>query len=360
MHYRLTLPVDLKRFLQGATQRADQAVAQVNQLRQIVVCRFISYSHVCLIDLCQGKLRQELQAAQTARAADAERATAERQAAVDKIKEELQTSTQSTEPTEDIVKRHAAELRALEERLSKQHQDELKRAVESAREAAPKADGESNQQAIDAAVAARVAELKAQQEEELTAAVERGRMESATKSKLKDAQLVRTQGRLKELEAQLEEAKKAGFTPSQPAAAGSTSSAKPKPSEAPATAAQKPGPSKLAPAASSGPVHPAGSAALPAKPGAPGGGAIRTRGAPRGRGGAPAGISIRGAAPAAANASTQPATTNAQTGNAAAAAKRTREEGEGTEDGSLAKRLKPEGASKPPVRLQRDRVAPPS
>ena len=35
-------------------------------------------------------------------------------------------------------------------------------------------------------------------------------METAAKSKLKDSQLVRAQNKLKELEAQLEEAKKAG------------------------------------------------------------------------------------------------------------------------------------------------------
>ncbi|KAI0338862.1 hypothetical protein BDW22DRAFT_1362157 [Trametopsis cervina] len=334
--------------LKEALQRADQLAAEVKALRESV-----------------AKLQQQLQATQQARSADAERAKTELQNALNKLREELSAS--AAQPAD--AAKAAEELRMLEERLTKQHQEELKKALESvAATAAATTNGVVDQKAIDDALAAKEAELKVKHEEELAAAVERGRMESAAKGKLKDGQLVRVQAKLKDLEAQLEEARKAGFAP---AAGPSTAGPKAGPSTTPATGPAKPGPSRPAvppSAAAARPTptapaaaKPAGAATLPARPGQAAATAGRGRGVPvRGRGG----INIRGAAPGGAAASpttpTAPADASGGISIAGAAAKRTREEGEGADgDNSLAKRLKPEGAAKP-VRLNRDRVTPSS
>jgi hypothetical protein len=93
----------------------------------------------------------------------------------------------------DASTSNAAELKALETKLTAEHQSQMQTAIEAARVEALK-----NPLSIP--------EVKA----ELESAVERGRQEAGMKLKLKDATLVKTQARLKALEAQLEAA---GLTP---------------------------------------------------------------------------------------------------------------------------------------------------
>lgn len=249
--------------------------------------------------------------------------------------------------------RHVEELRAVEERLKKQHEEELKRAVEDAK--AGVAANPDQQAVIEAAVSARLRELQEKHEQEVVAAIERGRLEAGAKMKLKDAQLVRAQTRVKELEA-LQLQLKSGA----PAQSPATAAAQPTASPSTSNAAAKP----VAPAGGSQKSTASRPSGLPQKPGAAPAGATRGRGgAPRGgaRGGA-AGLSIRGAAPnAAASAESSQATASPTDGVSimGAASKRPREDGgEASGDDSLAKRLKPEGATKP-VQLRRDRVPPP-
>jgi nucleoprotein TPR len=305
-----------------------------------------------------------VKAAEATRTADTERMKAEHAEALDKLRTELQSSV-SVKP-EEAATHSAEELQQLEERLKKQHEEELKKAVEAATAAASvKVESPVDRKAIEeAAAAAKEAELKVKHEEELAAAVERGRMEASAKTKIKDGQLVRAQTKVKELEALLQEARKAGFVPPQPAAGPSTAPAsspatvKPTTVATPTAPAAKPGPSKptapagapTAPRPAPAAARPPGAAALPARPGQPQAAqaAGRGRGVPvRGRGG----ISIRGAAPASAVASptASPSTTEpAGISIAGAAAKRTREEGDaGDGENTLAKRLKPEAAAKP-------------
>ena len=101
-------------------------------------------------------------------------------------------------------------MRALEERLTKKHQEELQKAVDAAKAAATNGvpvppDAKA---AVDAAVAARETELKTEYEQKIASAMESGRMEGTTKLKLKDAMVVRLQNRLKDVEGQIEELKK--------------------------------------------------------------------------------------------------------------------------------------------------------
>lgn len=279
---------------------------------------------------------------QKARAADSERASAQQEAAVtaatDKLKGELQVSGSSA-VSDDVAKAHANELRDLRERLVAEHQKQLKAAVEAVKKDQPTNGvpvSEADQQAlIAAAIVAHDKELEPRRQAELQEAMENGRKEADVKGRLKDAQLLRTQNKLKEKEALILNWQNAGLvpkdeklaTPAKPAVNASSSAA-------PAT-----------PANTSLPIRP--TAAATANPqvtpqagrGARGG----ARGAPRGP---TRGLNIRGAAPGRGGA---PATTAAGSGMsiAGAAAKRAREEGDGAADDSLAKRLKPEGTSKP-------------
>ncbi len=323
-----------------------------------------------------------------ARQADASRAVSQQEAAVsaavEKAKAELQISV-----APDTAK-HAEELRALEENLQKKHEAELQKAIASP-SAATQPSGEASQEAIAAAVASRERELQTIKEKEVLEAVERGRMEQIARGKLKDQQLVRAQNRVKELEAQIQECKRQGFIPATPTAAHPPPNATAGPSTTTASTGATTAPRGGIHGAARGAARPvsgrtavgpgATTSALPQKPGTahphPQGAAGRGRGgAPRGGAIRPvpaqaAGLTIRGAAPAA-TATTGPttgATTGAGVSIIGAANKRSREEGE--VDDSLAKRLKPAdggaassspsagaatgGASKP-VQLKRDRV----
>jgi len=241
----------------------------------------------------------------------------------------------------------------------------LKAAVEAARTAAEKdkpAAATISEADLQAAIAAAIEkhekQLQIRHTEDIASAVERGRMEQAAKGKLKDSQLVKAQKKVKELEIQILEWRKAGILPeplsapppATPVAAG-PSTANPSPTT----------PTAPPPSANNGS---AGNTSLPRKPSlvpptGPAEAAGRTvRGAVRGVRGQRGGLSIRGAAPgrggAPAAPSTAPTVPNTSGGVqiVGAAAKRSREEGE-TPDDSLVKRLKPaEGGSKP-VALRR-------
>lgn len=292
--------------------------------------------------------------------ADAEKQAAAVSEAVEKAKAEMTTDTGVQE---DISKRHAEELQALEQKLKAQHESELKARVDAALKSRPgPAVNSADQQAVvDAALADFEKKLQQRHIEEIASAVERGRMEQGAKAKLKDSQLVKAQKRVKDLEAQIHEWQAAGIvlpptpaasTPAGAAPAQAPVSAKPAPSapqpQAPTATAAGPSQPKPNPAASA--VAAASAANLPRRPPAntpgtqttlqPGrGGAIRGVG----RGGFPQ----RGGAPL-----RQPPVRTAPTAPPATqgvsiigAAKRPREESPATTEDSLAKRLKPAQSS---------------
>ncbi|KAF4577004.1 hypothetical protein EYR36_004990 [Pleurotus pulmonarius] len=335
------------------------------------------------------KFQARIQEMAKARAAESERTQTQQAAAVaaavEKAKAEMQASESgSSQPSEELAKQHSAELKALEERLVSKHQEELKAALAAA-EAAKKeitADASTNEAATKDAIAAAISEhdkeLQAKHAEEITQAVERGRLELAAKSKLKDAQLIKAQKRVKDLEAQILSWKQAGVLPDAPPTTPVAATAAPP--ATPAATTQKPATSvqaKTAPPPSTtstaSPVASTSTApaqnALPRKPvaggvAAPGAGrgrALQTAvSAVRGRGGAPARGRGAGNGPA-----RPPPAAAAATAAAAkeqisiqGAGKRTREEGEVSSDDSLAKRLKPADGTPParatpPVQIRR-------
>ncbi|GJE88476.1 hypothetical protein PsYK624_045590 [Phanerochaete sordida] len=314
----------------AASERAEQLQAEINGLKSSI-----------------DDLNKQLQEARAARVAEQKKAAAIIKQAVENAlarqKAELQGQGQA-----ELAARHAEEIRALEERLKKEHEEELKRAVDEAKSAI--AANPDQEAAIEAAVSIRMRQLQEKHEQEVAAAVERGRMEAGAKMKLKDAQLVRVQQKLKELEALQLKSQQATQSPVTETTQPPQTAAAP-----PAAAAAKPAAAAAGAPKAAGP-RPSG---LPQKPGATAGATRGRGGAPRGgaRGGAAGGLSIRGAAPAA---STDAAASSADgVSIMGAASKRPREDGgEGAGEDSLAKRLKPEGAAKP-VQLRRDRVPPP-
>ena len=316
----------------------------------------------------QEKFQAKIQDLSKARATDSERAAVQQKAAVDaaveKLRGELQTAPSST-ASDEIVARHAQELRALESKLTAKFQVEMKAAVDAATsaaraEAAPSLGGDQ-QVVIQQAIAAHEQKLKEQHEAEIAAAVERGRMEASAKGKIKDQQLVRAQNKLKELEAQILTWKQTGViketTP--------TANAKPAIASVPAA------PTPAAPTSTSANTA-TGPKTLPRKPTLNTAQTALPAGAGRGRGavlrgaarGAAQSLAIRGTAAgrgAPAQASTGTAAEGSGVSIMGAASKRAREEGEASSgEDSLAKRLKPADGSGKPVTLRRDRVPPPS
>ncbi|KAH0586397.1 Nucleoprotein TPR [Termitomyces sp. J132] len=282
--------------------------------------------------------------------------------------------------SEEAVKRHAEELRALEMKLRASHQKELAAAREAAAtEALLKAkSSEDNKTEITSAVSAAIAEHEktwtAKQAGEIEAAIERGRMEQVAKGKLKDAQLVRAQKKVKDLEAQILEWRTAGLVPEAVPATPTTTTAPSNSALAASTSTVPATPTIIAPT-STGSSASAATAAkttatpLPRKPSlgppptgpaARGGAMVRgTRVPPRG--GMGRGAAQRPAAPAAAAAAA--AASAGGVSIIGAATKRPREPETPASDDSLAKRLKPaEGTaiSKPPVTIRRPAPGPPS
>jgi nucleoprotein TPR len=320
--------------------------------------------------------------------AEAERVAAQQATAVSEALEKLKSemgSSPSVEEKEALAKKHADELAALRKKLVEQHEKDLKGAVDAAvetakGEASAVAAGFDKQVVIDAAIAEYDAKIKAQHEAEIEAAVERGRREQLTKGKLKDAQLAKAQKRVKDFEAQILEWKNTGVLPQDATVASTpTASVAPPPSTPTATTAPVPSapsapsvpsaPAAAHPVASTSTAPPSQTGALPRKPSmqanapaqaARGGGPLRGRGGPLGRGAATRVPPMRATpaqqAAAAAASSNAPATAPAPAGMSimGAAAKRPREEGAASVDDSLAKRLKPsEGTGKGPVQLRR-------
>ncbi len=232
------------------------------------------------------------------------------------------------------------------------------------------ASAEAQKAAIDAAIAEFKRDVEARHAEEIASAVDRGRMEQATKGKLKDSQLVRAQKRVKDLEAQIAEWQASGAIPTTSpavvppvavAAAATQAVAKPAATNTVATpnagsaAGAAPGPSQVKP-------NPA-AAATAAIAAAPNGGNLPRRplgagvvagGVPLGRGGGPVGrgrggppgVGRGGAVQRTAPVRQQPAAPAgaAPAGGVSimgAAGKRPHEDAAGAADGSLAKRLKP-------------------
>jgi nucleoprotein TPR len=302
---------------------------------------------------------------QKGRAADAERATAQQQAAVTAAIEKFKSETGTDVSVPSTNEHHLEELRALENRLTTKYKQELEAVAAAHKDVQSTTTSVDHQAAVEAAVAAAIAEHEkeahARLEHEISQAVERGRHEQATRGKLKDQALIRTQTKLKELEAQLLEYRKGGLIPE-------TSS-----KVVPATSTSTPGPSTTKTATST-PTTPV-TASIPRKPSvtdvvpsadaeasptvstspamtAP---AMRGRGIGRGRG-----MAIRGTAATSGGVSLGAPANAGGVSILGAAAKRIRDEG--ASDDSLAKRLKPveSGSASKPVTLRRDRVPPPS
>jgi nucleoprotein TPR len=313
-------------------------------------------------------------------------------AAVEKATSAASVSSTATatagEPSANVIARHAEELRALEQRLHKEHEAALKKAVEDAAQGVDSA--ATLEKVLQERLAEKTAELKKAHEEELAKATENGLKEGSLKMKMKDAQLIKVQTKIRQFEAKIQEWVKDGKLPgdalSTVSVAPATSSITPAAplASAPATSASaapapKSAPTPPAPTSASSSAPVPTSAPLPAAPvtrataaargGAPGGmprkpapataatpaGAGRGRGRGAARGG---GVSTRGAAP---NAAAAAAAAAGPAGNGVsimgAAAKRPREDGEAASD-SLAKRLKPAetGAQGKPVQLNRNRT----
>ena len=165
----------------------------------------------------QEKFQTKIQDLQKNRAADAERAVVQQEAAVAAAIEKVRAELSSSASGDDASNRHAEELRALEERLATKHKQDLKAALETTHHAPPATGSEvDHQAAIATAIAEHDKIVQARHEQEISLAVDRGRMEQAAKGKLKDQALVRTQNKLKELEAQVLEWRKAGIIPEIP------------------------------------------------------------------------------------------------------------------------------------------------
>ncbi|KAI0647815.1 hypothetical protein C8Q79DRAFT_924901 [Trametes meyenii] len=313
------------------------------------------------IRLASEKFQSRIQDLSKARIADSERAAEEQRKAVAEAVEKLRIElTSSPAASDEIIRKHAEELRALEEQLVKKHQDELKAAVDAAAKAALPLD---TQAAVDAAVAACKKELDEKQVKDIADAVERGRKEAAARNKLKDQQMIKLQAKVKDMEAKIA-ALEGNPIPLAPTSS-SASIAPAAPTITPALSATPSAEGSSAPSTSAtsmtaAPPHGPGKAGLPARPPAARPVAARGRGAPLTRG-----LSIRGAAPGGAGrGNAAVAAVNAAVADngatAAGAAKRARD-GDAAGDDAAAKRQKQgEGGGKAPVQLRRDRVPPPS
>ncbi|KAF9651639.1 hypothetical protein BDM02DRAFT_3184386 [Thelephora ganbajun] len=241
---------------------------------------------------------------------------------------------------EEVEKKHAEGLKALEERLRAEHKRELEAA---AMKVVPGETTEKSKETnVEAAIAAAKAEWETAHEEEIKKAIERGRVEQQTKGRLKDAQLMRTQAKVKELEAKVLELQGSS-------AASTSNSTTTVPAQKPAPTlppTQKPAPTQIPGQKSTPAVNKPQQAAaqnrLPNRPTPPirGGGPGRALNVLGGRGGG----------------QTTAASTPQSTGGVSimGAAKRPREDGEGetqTADNSLVKRLKPaESKPTPPIK----------
>ncbi|KAF8265894.1 hypothetical protein EI94DRAFT_1854558 [Lactarius quietus] len=132
-----------------------------------------------------------------AKVARAERGLRMSYAAVDKTTSELRSA--SSTASEELIKQHAEELRAHEERLVQKHCEELERQSEPPRSSAEDQKAAIDDVAVAAALAAKKAEQRTKHQTDIEKAVESGRLEGTI--------LVLAQNEVKELE--LEEWRKA-------------------------------------------------------------------------------------------------------------------------------------------------------
>jgi nucleoprotein TPR len=295
----------------------------------------------CLLNLLlQSGYRKQVQELEADKKSSANKQQAAIDTAVAAAKSENPPA--AVPANEEAEKKHAEELKALEERLLAKHKKELEAA------AANPVPGETVEKGketdIETAVATAKAEWEKAHEEEIEKAIERGRVEQQTKGRLKDAQLMRTQAKVKELEAKILELQGSGAVPT-PKTAATAAAHKPVPAQPPS---QKPAPAqppsqKFTPAVNK-PQPVAAQNRLPNRPTPPtrGGGPGRVLNAALGgRGGAP---------------TTAAPTPQGTSGGVSimGAAKRPREDVESETqitDNSLAKRLKPaENKPTPPIK----------
>ncbi|KAJ3986856.1 hypothetical protein F5890DRAFT_925081 [Lentinula detonsa] len=248
----------------------------------------------------------------------------------------------------DSVAKHRAELKALEERLTAKHREELEN----------KGTGSNVdvQAAIAAAIVTHDKEREAKIAEEISAAVERGRMETASKMKLKDSQVFRVQAKLKEYEAQIQTWKQEGILPKDAKVSPLPNKAPPPPS--PSMLSNLSGPAASSTAGTPAPVRKASVSSVANMVPSSSSHDVPTHpGAGRGRGGPSAVVrgafrgAARGAAPGAGAGRGAKAPSQPLSGGITiqGAAKRPAPESAG--DDALAKRLKP--ATGNPVTLRR-------
>jgi len=312
----------------------------------------------------QEKFQVRIQDLMKTNIADAEKHAQAIAEAVDKVKTEMAAAPNPTAAGE-LAKRHAGELKALEEKLATEHRTTLKTALDEALKSRPDASQDDQKGAIEAAVAGVEARAQARLQEEIASAVERGRMEQAAKNKLKDSQLVKAQKRVKELEAQIHEWQAAGIklpqpstspvTPTTTMSAGPVASTQqPQASKAtqlsgnqtaatPTSAGTQPKLAVATNAAGSTSAAPS----LPRKPPLGPSALSTTRGGASLRGAGRGGMIGRGGAPLR-QPPVKPAATAATSGGVSiigAASKRPREDSSTSSDDSLAKRLKPADTS---------------
>ncbi|KAI0667763.1 hypothetical protein C8Q78DRAFT_1052496 [Trametes maxima] len=312
------------------------------------------------IRLASEKFQSRVQDLSKARITDSERAAEEQRKAVAEAVEKLRIElTSSPAASDEIIRRHAEELRTLEERLVKMHQDELKAAVDAAAKAVLPSDTRA---AVDAAVAACKKELDEKQAKEIADAVERGRKEAVARNKLKDQQMIKLQAKVKDMEAKIAALEGNPIPLAPTSSSASIAPAAPTPTPAASAAPSAEGssaPSTSAPSTTAAPAPGPGKAGLPARPPAARPAAARGRGAPIARG-----LNIRGAAPGGAGrGNVAVAAVNAAVaGNgpsAAGAAKRARDGDAAPDDAATKRQKQGEGGGKAPVQLRRDRVPPP-
>ncbi len=267
-------------------------------------------------------------------------------------------STSDSASLEELSKRHAEELKALEAKLKSEHGAAVQEALQFRPAPSPNAD---QQAIIDAAIAEVEKKAQSRLQEEIASALERGRMEQAAKNKLKDSQLVKAQKRVKELEAQIHERQAVGITspststsntpstpvaavnsPTQPSAKTLAQTGHPTAKSATTVTQVPPGPSqpKPIPVTAAANAAAASNAPLPRKPPA---GPAATRGGALLRGAGRGGPPGRGAAPLR-QPPVKPTASTPTSGGVSimgAATKRPRDDGSTSSEDSLAKRLKP-------------------
>ncbi|KAJ7029278.1 hypothetical protein C8F04DRAFT_1237155 [Mycena alexandri] len=313
----------------------------------------------------KAELTQARDAAQT-EAKDSEKKYVDMKAAHDKL---MARARQLAQAQHKAAETQAAAVAGCCRRVSPRSMPQNSKPLSTPREqrhppAAPSAPPADVAALIAAAIAKHDEDLEKSRADEINAAVERGRAESASRAKVKDQQLVKAQKKVKDLEAQILAWQKEGVIPNPPTPSASTSSLS---ASAPAPVTPSTSTSDSASTAKPTGVARGGVPAMAARGGAPavatrGAAPGATRGGPAARGAAPRargnGLSIRGGAtrapPVASTSAAAPPADRAfrSWGPQNDLGRRARLTAQA--EASLAKRLKSaEPAAKPPVTLRR-------